>query len=151
MQGTRPPVRTAGGLKRRVEMRKWIYTGALTVALAAGAAAISGGPLLPGAATPAKVTPAKVTPAKVTPAKVAQASNNQRVATLSVVNVSCITCAPIVTQALTSVPGVADVAVKEGSGATATVRVVYDPAKTTPAALAAATSEAGYPAEVAKN
>lgn len=75
----------------------------------------------------------------------------QRLATLKVVNVGCVTCAPMVTRALTRVPGVAKVSVKEGLGASATVRVTYDDKKVTPAALAAATTNAGYPARVIRN
>ncbi len=117
-------------------MRKSIYGGALTLALAAAVAAVSGGPLVAGAAPPQNV---------------AAASDEQRVAMLNVLNVSCATCAPIVTRALSSVPGVANVSVKEGFGASATVRVGYDPRRVTPAALAAATTGAGYPAKVANN
>lgn len=114
-------------------MRKAIYAGALALALAAGVAAVSGGLLAAGAAPPQKV---------------AQVSAGQRVATLDLVNVSCATCAPVVTRALSSVPGVANVSVQEGFGATATARIVYDPRRVTPAALAAATTDAGFPARV---
>ncbi len=117
-------------------MKRSIVTGALALALVGGAAAMSGGPLLAEAAAPVKA---------------AQPAAGQRVATLSVVNVGCVTCAPIVSRALSSVPGVSNVSVKEGLGASATVRVVYDPRKVTPAALAAATTDAGYPAEVVSN
>ncbi len=118
-------------------MKKLVFAGALPLTLAAGgAAALSGSPLLAGAAGSGSV---------------AQPSAAQRVANLSVVNVGCATCAPIVTRALSSIPGVADVSVKEGFGASAAVRVVYDPRKVTPAALAAATTNAGYPAKVANN
>lgn len=117
-------------------MKKSVFAGALALTLAAGgAAALSGSPLLAGAAGSGN----------------AQPSAAQRVATLSVVNVGCATCAPIVTRALSSIPGVADVSVKEGFGASAAVRVVYDPRKVTPAALAAATTNAGYPAKVVNN
>lgn len=74
-----------------------------------------------------------------------------QVATLSVTNVGCISCAPIVTRTLSSIPGVRDVSVKEGLGASATVRVVYDQKKVTPSALAAATTNAGYPTRVISN
>ena len=114
-------------------MRKSIYTGALALALVAGVAAVSGGPLTAGAGTSGKI---------------AQPSAGQRVATLDVVNVSCATCAPVVKRALSSLSGVSDVSVKEGFGASAVVRVVYDPRKVTPAALAVATTDAGYPAKV---
>lgn len=74
-----------------------------------------------------------------------------QVATLSVTNVGCFSCAPIVTRTLSSIPGVHDVSVKEGLGGSATVRVVYDQKKVMPAALAAATTNAGYPARVISN
>lgn len=74
-----------------------------------------------------------------------------RVATLSVMNVGCVSCGPIVSRTLSAIPGVQDVSVKEGWGASATVRVVYDQKKITPAALAAATTNAGYPARVISN
>lgn len=117
-------------------MKRSIYLGGLALAVAGGAAALSGSPLLAGGAPSAKVT---------------QPSAGQRIATLNVVNVGCATCAPMVKRALGAVPGVADVSVREGFGATATVRVVYDPRKVTPAALAGTTTEAGYPAEVVAN
>ena len=85
--------------------------------------------------------------AAMAPQKVVQAATGQRVVTLNVSNVSCVTCGPIVTRALRALPGVALVSVNEG-GATARVRVVYDPRKVTPAALAKATTDAGFPAKV---
>lgn len=72
----------------------------------------------------------------------------RRVATLSVMNVGCVSCGPIVTRTLSAIPGVQDVSVKEGWGPSATVRVVYDQKKITPAALAVATTNAGFPARV---
>ena len=74
-----------------------------------------------------------------------------RVATLKVINVGCISCAPLVKRGLSSVPGVKEVSVKEGLGPSVIVRVVYDHKKVTPAALAAATTNAGYPAQVINN
>lgn len=117
-------------------MRRSIYTGALGLALLGGVAAVSVGPLLAGPGAPANL---------------AQPAAGQRVVTLDVVNVSCVTCAPVVKRALTSLSGVSDVSVREGLGASATVRVVYDPRKVTPAALAAATTDAGFPAKVVNN
>lgn len=78
-------------------------------------------------------------------------AKGQRVTTLSVVNVSCATCAPIVKAAVSRLPGVAEVSVKEHAGASASVRIVHDPSKITPAALAGAITEAGYPATVVSN
>jgi|AutmiccommunBRH9_1029481.scaffolds.fasta_scaffold02494_5 mercuric ion binding protein len=112
-------------------MKKTIYSGAMASALAAGVSTFSGGSLAAPAAAP----------------KAAKVSVVQRVAALEVLNVSCVTCAPIVKRALSVVPGVKQVQVKEG-GATAKVRVVYDPRKVTPAALAKAATNAGYPAKV---
>lgn len=112
-------------------MKKTIYTGAMALALAAGASVLSGGSLAAPAAPP----------------KAAQVSAVHRVATLEVLNVSCVTCVPIVKRALSGVAGVKQVQVREG-GATANVRVVYDARKVTPAALARATTNAGYPAKV---
>ncbi|MDT7531285.1 cation transporter [Sphingopyxis sp. SE2] len=116
-------------------MKKLIYFGASATLLAAAAAALSGGPPTAGSV----------------PSQATHASAGQRVATLSVVNVGCITCAPVVTQALSAVPGVSAVSVTEGFGASASARVVYDPKKVTPAALAAAATNAGYPTEVVQS
>ena len=74
-----------------------------------------------------------------------------RVATLKVINVGCISCAPMVKRGLSRVPGVKEVSVKEGSGPEVIVRVVYDHKKVTPARLAAVTTNAGYSAQVVKN
>lgn len=114
-------------------MKKFLYGSALALAVTGGVAATAG-PLLVGSAATAAV----------------QIPAGHRVATLSVLNVGCATCAPVVKRALSAIPGVSAVSVKEGSGVNATVRVAYDPRKVTPAALAAATSEAGYPAKVVK-
>lgn len=67
----------------------------------------------------------------------------QRVATLEVENLSCVSCAPIVKKALSRVDGVSHVAVVERAGL-ATVSVTFDDAKTTPAALTKATADAGF-------
>ena len=77
-------------------------------------------------------------------------SAGQRVTTLNVVNVSCATCAPIVKAALSRIRGVMDVSVEEMAGAAATARVVHNPRLVTSAALAAAVTEAGFPAKVAQ-
>ncbi len=74
-----------------------------------------------------------------------------RIATLKVLNVGCISCAPLVKRSLSRVSGVKEVSVEEGSGPDVIVRVVYDHKKVTPAALAAVTTNAGYPAQVTKN
>lgn len=117
-------------------MKKSVLNGTLALAALGGVVAVSGAPLLAGAGAPLKASAPAV---------------GQRVATLSVVNVGCATCAPVVTKALKSVPGVVDVSVSEGLGASATARVIYDPRKVTPSVLATATTDAGYPANVVSN
>jgi mercuric ion binding protein len=67
--------------------------------------------------------------------------------TLSVDNMSCITCGPIVKQSLLRVGGVTTVEVSLDTH-TATVR--FDDAKTNVAALVEATTNAGYPSRPAK-
>lgn len=74
----------------------------------------------------------------------------QGVTTLNVINVSCATCAPIVKAALSRIPGVTKVSVEETVRGSATARVIHDPKLVSPAALAAAVTEAGYPAEIAR-
>lgn len=101
-----------------------------------------------GAATMIQAKPAV---GSQTATQASRPSVSGRVATLSVTNVGCISCAPIVTRTLSRIPGVHKVSVKEGLGASATVRVVYDQKKVTPAALAAATANAGYPTRVIGN
>lgn len=65
-------------------------------------------------------------------------------ATLRVENVGCVACAPIVKRALSRLPGVGKVTiVEEGNVALATV--MFDDAKVKAAALAEATTNAGYP------
>lgn len=64
---------------------------------------------------------------------------------LSVPGMNCPTCPITVKHALTQVAGVQSVQV---SLARRQARVAFDAAKTNPAALARATTEAGYPAHV---
>jgi copper chaperone CopZ len=61
--------------------------------------------------------------------------------TLAVDGMSCNHCVSHVTKALAAVPGVEVTRVAIGSA-----EVAFDPARTSPAAIAAAVSEAGYPA-----
>ena len=75
----------------------------------------------------------------------------ERTATLDVKNVSCVTCAPIVKRAIGRVVGVRIVKVVEQKGGNAVATVTYDDAKVRPAALAQASTEAGYPARVRTN
>ncbi len=66
--------------------------------------------------------------------------------TLAVENMDCAACPAIVKKVLMGVEGVKDARV---SFADKTATVSFDDAKTTPAALAEATTKAGYPAKVA--
>jgi mercuric ion binding protein len=69
---------------------------------------------------------------------------------LSVHNASCALCGPIVRSALTQVAGVTRVSVGPADGAGDVTAVVdYDDALTAPAAMIRATTEHGYPAEIA--
>jgi mercuric ion binding protein len=67
--------------------------------------------------------------------------------TLDVQNMTCPTCKVTVKKALEKVPGVAEAKV-DYDKKTATVR--FDPDRTNTAALAKATTEAGYPSTVRK-
>ena len=67
----------------------------------------------------------------------------ERTAVLRVTNVSCVSCGPIVKRALSRVPGVRSVELTL-SGTSGTATVVYDDARTEPAALVAATVGAGF-------
>lgn len=116
-------------------MRKSIFAVSVAGALLAAAAAIPGVAFVAGSQASSQEP---------------KLSTGQGVTTLNVVNVSCATCAPIVKAVLSRIRGVTDVSVEEGSGASATVRVVHDPRLVTPAALAAAVTEAGFPAKVAQ-
>lgn len=115
-------------------MRKVIFAGSVAAALLTAAAAIPGIALVAG-------SPAS--------SQVPNPSAGQRITTLNVVNVSCATCAPIVKAALSRIRGVIVVSV-ERAGASATARVVHDPRLVTPSPLAAAVTEAGFPASVAQ-
>ncbi|ASE39266.1 MULTISPECIES: heavy-metal-associated domain-containing protein [Brevundimonas] len=74
----------------------------------------------------------------------------ERTVRLDVSNVSCVTCAPIVRRTISRLPGVEAVTVtvtSDGTGQAVAV-VTYDDARVTPAALALASTRAGYPARV---
>ncbi|HJU19258.1 MAG TPA: mercury resistance system periplasmic binding protein MerP [Stellaceae bacterium] len=73
------------------------------------------------------------------------ASAAERTVTLAVDHMLCSACPYIVKKSLARVPGVGKVVV---SFAKKTATVTYDDAKTTTAALTAATTEAGYPSKV---
>ncbi|MFN3594317.1 MAG: mercury resistance system periplasmic binding protein MerP [Thiobacillaceae bacterium] len=68
-----------------------------------------------------------------------------RTATLSVSGMTCAACPITVKKALTRVPGVTKAEVDLDQRRAV---VTYDDARTTPADLARAVSEAGYPAQV---
>lgn len=74
----------------------------------------------------------------------------ERTVRLVVTNVSCVTCAPIVRRTISRVPGVeaVTVIVTPGGNGQAVATVTYDDARVTPAALALASTRAGYPARV---
>ena len=72
---------------------------------------------------------------------------DSQTAVLDVQNMSCPMCPLTVTKALQKVPGVADAKV-DFDHKTATVK--FDPAKTNTAALAKATTDAGYPSTLHK-
>lgn len=71
----------------------------------------------------------------------------ERTVTLSVKNMSCVTCGPIVQKSLSRVPGVLRVQVSHKAGA---ATVVYDDAKASVAVLTAATTRAGFPSQPAR-
>lgn len=66
--------------------------------------------------------------------------------TLTIDNVSCASCAPIVKKSLERVSGVTNVAVSRQLD---TATVTYDDAKANVEALIAATTNAGYPSRLA--
>jgi len=70
---------------------------------------------------------------------------------LDVHHAGCVLCGPIVKSTLAQVKGVSAVHVSQPNGdADVTALVTYDPAETSPAALIKATTDHGYPAEIAK-
>ena len=94
---------------------------------------------------------ALVFPAAVFTADAAQAA--ERTVRLDVSNVTCVTCvtcAPIVRRTISRISGVeaVTVALTPGGRGQAVATVTYDDARVTPAALALASTRAGYPARV---
>ncbi|MGH8628200.1 MAG: mercury resistance system periplasmic binding protein MerP [Gammaproteobacteria bacterium] len=71
----------------------------------------------------------------------------EKTVTLSVNNMTCATCPPVVKKSLGQIDGVSRV---EVSLEAKTAIVTYDDAKTDVAALIGATTNAGYPSHVAK-
>ncbi len=72
----------------------------------------------------------------------------ERKVTLAVKNMSCVTCAPTVKRALTGVKGVKAASIGRIANGVGIATVVYDDARATPAQLASASTNAGYPATV---
>lgn len=73
----------------------------------------------------------------------AAAAAQQQSTTFTIQNMTCATCPITVRKAMEAVPGVSAVAVDFQAK---TARVTYDPRRTTAAAIAAASTNAGYPA-----
>ncbi len=82
-------------------MRKLVFIAALASASVAGAAAILESQPVTGTRAPIETS---------------RPSAAARVATLKVMNVGCISCAPLVKRTLSRVPGVKDVSMREGFG-----------------------------------
>lgn len=72
----------------------------------------------------------------------------ERKVTLVVKNMSCATCVPTVKRALTGVGGVKAASIGKIANGVGIATVVYDDTRATPAQLAAASTNAGYPASV---
>lgn len=76
----------------------------------------------------------------------AQSTARIQTATFAIAKMTCATCPITVKKAMQGVAGVRSVSVNfETKKAT----VVFDPSKTNPAAIAAASTDAGYPAKLA--
>lgn len=78
----------------------------------------------------------------------AGANAAERKATLVVKNMSCVTCVPTVKRALTGVRGVKAVSIGKIEKGVGIATVIYEDARATPAQLASASTNAGYPATV---
>lgn len=72
----------------------------------------------------------------------------ERKVTLVVKNMSCVTCAPTVKRALTGVKGVKSASIGKIANGVGIATVVFDDVRATPAQLASASTNAGYPATV---
>jgi mercuric ion binding protein len=81
-------------------------------------------------------------------AALAQTATAQQQATFTIENMTCALCPFTVKRAMRNVTGVTFVAVDFG---TKTATVTFDPSKATTAAIARASSEAGYPAHATKS
>jgi len=71
----------------------------------------------------------------------------ERIVTLSVTNVSCELCGPIVKRSLSRVSGVLDVQIAEANGASI-AKIRFEDSRTNVPALISATTNAGYPSRV---
>ncbi|MDE2493101.1 MAG: mercury transporter [Alphaproteobacteria bacterium] len=70
---------------------------------------------------------------------------------LTVHHAGCVLCGPIVKRTLAQVKGVRSVSVSQADGnADVLATVDYDDAQTSPAAMIKATTDHGYPAQIAK-
>ena len=75
----------------------------------------------------------------------------QATVVLDVHHAGCVLCGPIVKSTLAHVKGVSAATVSQANGdADVTATVSYDPAVTSPLAMIKATTDRGYPAEIAK-
>ena len=75
----------------------------------------------------------------------------QSTVVLNVRHAGCVLCGPIVKSTLAHVKGVSGVTVSQADAmADVTATVTYDAAVTSPGAIIKATTDHGYPAEVAK-
>ena len=73
----------------------------------------------------------------------------ERTITLDVENSSCASCGWIIDSTLLRLPGVSRITIKEDDQySSAVITVTFDDARVTPAALATAVTNAGYPATV---
>lgn len=72
----------------------------------------------------------------------------ERTLSLAVKNMSCVTCAPTVKRAIARVRGVKTVTIGKIEKGAGIATIVYDDARATPAQLASASTNAGYPATV---
>ena len=76
------------------------------------------------------------------------AATAQRQTTFAIENMTCATCPITVKKAMEGVPGVTAVSVDFASK---TARATYDPSRTNAAAIAAASTNAGYPARAVQS
>lgn len=72
----------------------------------------------------------------------------QRQITFAIKNMTCATCPITVRKAMEGIAGVSAVSV---DFAAKTARATYDPRRTNPAVIAAASTNAGYPARAVRN